>query len=183
MRMHASLLLLALGTAACSGDTGPMGPAGNANVTSGTFTVAPSQYSNGFWFFSVDGGNQGNPARIATIAVPELTEALVANGAVLVYLRVPAASTQPASQWSLLPFHQGGFGGGYLVSIKAAVDVGTIRIGYAHESTSGAAAPDVYQVPLPTYEFKWVAIAGMAPPVLASLASLGPDAIVGPGGG
>jgi DNA invertase Pin-like site-specific DNA recombinase len=60
-------------------------------------------------------------------------------------------------------FHQGGFGGGYLVSIKASVDEGRIRIGYVHESTSGSTPPDVYQASLPTYEFRWVVIGGPPP--------------------
>jgi hypothetical protein len=149
------------------------------NVTSGTFTVAPVQYTNGFWYFIVDGGTQGNPAKVATVAVPGIPSALVTDGAVLVYLRVPATSTQPASQWSLLPFHQGGFGGGYLVSIKAAVDVGAIRIGYVHEATGAATPPDVYAAALPTYEFRWVGIHGMPSASVAALALLGsPDAVI-----
>ena len=155
IRTAASLFIVCL--AACEG---PTGPPGNANVTSGTFTVLPTAYINDFWYFGVEGGTQANPAKVATVAVPELTADLVNVGAVLVYFRVPSGPTQPADEWTLLPFHQGGFGGGYLVSIKAAVDVGQIRIGYAHETTSSTTAPNVYTVTLPTYEFRWVAIQG-----------------------
>jgi hypothetical protein len=170
--MPALLPLLAFALAACEGDQGPTGPAGNANVSSGTFTLAPSAYANAFWFFSVEGGNQGNPAKVATVEVPEITGAVLNDGAVLVYLRIPSTPTTPADEWTLLPFHQGGFGGGYLVSIKASVEEGRIRIGYVHESTSGSAPPDVYQVTLPTYDFRWVAIAG--PPADLSLEGLRP---------
>jgi hypothetical protein len=161
--MPALLSLLALALAACEGDQGPTGPAGNANVASGTFTLAPGAYANSFWFFSVEGGNQGNRARVATVEVPEITEAVLNDGVVLVYLRIPSSPTTPADEWTLLPFHQGGFGGGYLVSIKASVDEGRIRIGYVHESTSGSTPPDVYQASLPTYEFRWVVIGGPPP--------------------
>lgn len=160
MRMPSPLFLLAVALAACEGDQGPTGPAGNANVTSGTFTLAPSAYVNDFWYFSVEGGNQGNRAKVATVEVPDITGAVLNDGAVLVYLRIPSSPTTPADEWTLLPFHQGGFGGGYLVSIKASVDEGRIRIGYVHESTSGSTPPDVYQAALPTYEFRWVVIGG-----------------------
>jgi hypothetical protein len=106
------------------------------------------------------------------VEVPEITGAVLNDGAVLVYLRIPSTPTTPADEWTLLPFHQGGFGGGYLVSIKASVEEGRIRIGYVHESTSGSAPPDVYQVTLPTYDFRWVAIAG--PPADLSLEGLRP---------
>jgi hypothetical protein len=163
MQRHGLLLFSALVISACEGDAGPAGPPGAdgvANVSSGTFTIAPSAYSNGFWHFSVDGGTQANPAKVATVPVPAITADVLSDGAVFVYLRTPVTSTGPAEHWTLLPFHQGGFGGGYLVSIKAAVRAGEIRIGYSHESTSTSAPPSVYDVVLPTYEFRWVAIQG-----------------------
>jgi hypothetical protein len=162
-RFAASLMLLLM-TAACEGDAGPTGPPGEdgiVNVSSGTFTVAPSAYANGFWHFPVAGGTQANPAKVATVAVPAITSSILANGSVLIYLRTPSTPTGPNDHWTLLPFHQGGFGGGYLVSIKAAVRPGEIRIGYAHETTGATTAPDVYAATLPIYEFRWVAIEGM----------------------
>lgn len=179
MQRTAWPLLIALSLAACEGDEGPAGPPGNANVSSGTFTIAPTAYTNSFWHFSVNGGTQANPAKVATVAVPAISADHVDNGAVLVYLRVPSTPTGAADHWALLPFHQGGFGGGYLVSIKAAVRAGEIRIGYAHETTGPTTAPDVYAVTLPAYEFKWVAIEGTAAATIApSLQLAGPDAVI-----
>ena len=157
MRTPIFFSMLVLTALACRGATGPDG---NANVVSGTFSLGPDAYANGFWFFPVDGGNQGTPAKVATVDVPELSEAVVDGGAVLVYVRIPSGPTMEPDEWSLLPFHQGGFGGGYLVSIKAAVEVGRIRIGYVHEATSATVPPNVYQASLPRYEFRWVAIGG-----------------------
>lgn len=149
-------------------------------MLSGTFTIAPSVYANSFWHFPVAGGTQGNPAKVATVAVPAITSALLENGAVLVYLRTPATPTGPSDRWTLLPFQQGGFGGGYLVSVKAAVRAGEIRIGYAHETTGASPAPDVYAVTLPAYEFRWVAIEGTTAGALGALVSAdGPDAMIG----
>ena len=157
------LFLLVTGLAACEGDAGPAGPLGEdgaANILSGTFTVAPSAYTNSFWHLPVAGGTQANPAKVATVAVPAISNEILTNGAVFVYLRVPSTPVGAADHWTLLPFHQGGFGGGYLVSIKAAVRAGEIRIGYAHETTGPTTAPDVYAVALPAFEFRWVAIQG-----------------------
>jgi hypothetical protein len=178
-----SLTALAVVVTACEGSDGPAGPAGppgNANVTSGTFTVAPAEYVNDWWYMPVDGGTQANPAKVATVAVPAITADIVNNGAVLVYLHVPAASTGPSTHWALLPFHQGGFGGGYLVSIKAAVTTGQVRIGYAHEVTDNATQPPpVYNAALPSYEFRYVAIAGVAPAAALQYAELGgPDEVI-----
>lgn len=172
MRLKLSALILAAGVLACEGDAGPVGPPGEdgvANLLSGTFTVAPTAWSNGFWHFSVDGGTQANPARVATIAVPAITSSVLSDGVVLVYLRTPSTPTGPADHWTLLPFHQGGFGGGYLVSIKTAVRAGEIRIGYSHESTDAVAPPNVYGVTLPAYEFRWVVIQGSVNPSLGTL--------------
>jgi hypothetical protein len=173
MRLSILFLVLTSGVSGCVGDAGPAGPPGvdgAANVSSGTFTVAPSVFSNGFWHMPVSGGTQANPAKVATVSVPAITNGILASGAVLVYLRVPSTPTGPADHWTLLPFHQGGFGGGYLVSIKAAVRAGEIRIGYAHETTGPTTAPDVYAVSLPTFEFRWAAIEGSAVGALTSSA-------------
>lgn len=179
-----SVLAMALlcSIVACEGETGPAGPPGAdgaLNVSTGTFTVAPNQYTNGFWHFSVAGGTQANPAKVATVAVPAITSSILSTGAVLVYLRIPTTSIGAADHWTLLPFHQGGFNGGYLVSIKAAVRVGEIRIGYVHESTATTAPPDVYALTLPSYEFRWVAIEGLPTTTLNnSIALEDPDALI-----
>jgi hypothetical protein len=175
------LFVAALGAVACEGDTGPVGPEGppgSANVTSGTFTVAVNAWTNGFWFMPIDGGTQANPAKVATVTVPGITSDLVENGAVLIYLRVPSTPVGASNQWTLLPFHQGGFGGGYLVSIKAAVSAGQVRIGYAHETTGPTTAPDVYTIIMPAYEFRWVGISQAAIPSLALLPLEDPDAVI-----
>ena len=182
MRYPVSLLVLLTSLAACEGDAGPAGPPGEdgvANILSGTFTVAPTAYTNGFWHFPIAGGTQANPAKVATVPVPAITNEILTNGAVLVYLRTPSTPVGAPDHWTLLPFHQGGFGGGYLVSIKAAVRAGEIRIGYAHETTGPTTAPDVYAVTLPAYEFRWVAIQGTVPGTLStSVALAGPEALI-----
>jgi hypothetical protein len=171
-------VLIALGALGCEGEIGPVGPPGAANVTSGTFTIAPSAYTNGFWFMPIDGGTQANPAKVATATVSGITAELVDNGAVLIYLRVPSTPTGPSNQWTLLPFHQGGFGGNYLVSIKAAVSAGQVRIGYAHETTGSVTAPNVYDIIMPTYEFRWVGIHETAASNLALLPLDDPDTVI-----
>ena len=185
MRYTVSAFLLMAGIAACEGDAGPAGPPGEdgadgvANLLSGTFTVAPTAYTNGFWHFPVTGGTQANPAKVAIVSVPAITNGILTNGAVFVYLRTPSTPVGALDHWTLLPFHQGGFGGGYLVSIKAAVRAGEVRIGYAHETTGPTTAPDVYAVTLPAYEFRWVAIQGTVVGALnAFVAAAGPDSLI-----
>jgi hypothetical protein len=174
-------LALALFVAlACEGPAGPEGPPGNANVVSGTFSIAPTAYTNGFWSFPVDGGTQQNPAKVATMVLPALTADIVNNGAVLIYLKVPITPTGPSTHWTLLPFHQGGFGGGYIVSIKAAVQPGQIVVGYMHERTdTSVATPATYSATLPTYEFKYVGVGGLPAPSIAEYTRAGdPERVI-----
>ena len=183
MRFASLLILVTLTVLACEGPAGPAGPAGqpgNANVLSGTFSVPPTSYADTFWYFPVEGGTQGNPAQVASVAVPAITADIATNGAVLVYLKVPATPVGPATRWTLLPFHQGGMFGGFLVSIKAAVQTGQIAIGYMHEQTdTSVAVPSVYGVTLPTYEFKYVAISAVPASALATYIELGdPDRVL-----
>jgi hypothetical protein len=158
----------------CEGPVGPSGPAGsagNANVVSGSFSVAPGDWTNDFWYFPVDGGTQGNPAKVATVAVAAISAAIVSDGAVLVYLKVPETSTGASTHWTLLPFHQIGSGGGYLVSLKAAAKEGEILLGYLHEPTDASVViPETYSATLPTYEFRYVAMAGVPAAAVASYA-------------
>jgi hypothetical protein len=168
-----------LAALACEGPTGPAGAAGNANVVTGTFSVAPGAWTNDFWNFPVDGGTQGNPAKVTTVPVAALTAQFATTGAVLVYLKVPSSGSGAATHWTLLPFHQGGFGGGYLVSIKAASAPGEIRLGYLHERTdTSVATPTSYSATLPTYEFKYVGIAGTSAAMLAAYRTIQPDEVI-----
>ncbi len=186
MRFVSHLTLVALTVLACEGPAGPAGAdgadgqPGNANVVSGTFSVAPAAYADSFWYFPIAGGTQGNPAQVATVAVPAITADIANNGAVLVYLKVPATPVGASTRWTLLPFHQGGMFGGFLVSIKAAVQTGQIAIGYMHEQTdTSVTVPSVYTVTLPIYEFKYVAMSAVPASAVAAYAQLGdPDRVL-----
>jgi hypothetical protein len=163
---------LVAGVMACEGPTGPQG---NANVVSGTFSVADADYIDAFWYLPVEGGVYGHQAQVATVTVPAITSDIVSDGLVLVYVRTPTTSLPaPApTHWAALPFQQIGLGGGYLMSLKYAYSVGTVRIAYLHERTdTSVAVPSVYTVTLPTYEFKYVAVAGEPAAQLAASVDL-----------
>ena len=159
--------LTVAGLAACEG---PAGPQGNANVVTGTFTLADADYVDGFWNVPVEGGTYSHQAKVAAMNVPAITSDIADDGLVLVYLRTPSTETGAPDQWTPLPFHQIGLFGGYLISVKAAYSTGTVRIGYLHEQTdTSVAVPSVYTETVPTYEFKYVAVAGEAAAQLATL--------------
>ncbi|MBL7998251.1 MAG: hypothetical protein JNL32_06380 [Candidatus Kapabacteria bacterium] len=98
--LHVILLVcLVMYLNSCKGNTGPVGPAGNANVQS--MTIAQQTFT--------DDGLGGFQVALQT---PMLTQAVLSSGAVLVYMQAIAV---PGS-WVALPTSVGGFNYNVVIS-------------------------------------------------------------------
>jgi|SRR5690554_671419 len=89
-------LTLGIGMVACAGDdgdTGPAGPAGNANVKATTQTLSASDWT------SVSATHFK-----ASVSVPNITQAVVSNGIVVVSLKPNGSNTYFENEdWTTLP--------------------------------------------------------------------------------
>ena len=79
-----SLTVLVIIFSGCTkeGPQGPVGPQGNANVSSETFTVTPAQ-----WFLSDTVPGQANHILYVDFAIAAITQSIIDKGAVIVYSR------------------------------------------------------------------------------------------------
>jgi hypothetical protein len=162
------LFAAALIISGCEGDVGPAGPAGNANVMTGT--ISPT---NSDWIYSSDWTmttNVGTVTAVTTryvdIPVPEITADIIAKGAVLVFFE-PETGTD---QWTSLPIEFMHYSRVYFINIVYEAQEGMIRLHYfLAPVTLGATLPDLASMVIPTYEFKYVVIEGTS--LLTSRAS------------
>ena len=133
-------IIVLLSSCAKDGDPGAQGPTGNANVKSKTFTITPGQWQSS--------GTVGTDYyKFIDLAFSEITQSVIDNGAVLVYLK---ASNGSIGQIPVnLPLS------GNSINFLPSAVVGTATV----ELFLGD-----YQVPNISinYEFKVVAIDGTA---------------------
>lgn len=90
----AAIVIMGLTFTACSGDDGEQGPAGapgNANVNSSNGAVAADDWTAGAILKD-------------TLMVPEITQSVVDNGAVMVYLKIDDGVTPNDSPWEALTY-------------------------------------------------------------------------------
>ncbi|PSL48104.1 hypothetical protein CLV51_102966 [Chitinophaga niastensis] len=155
----------AAGVPGPGGSAGPQGPPGNANVVSGTFTLVSTDYVTDYWTIGTgNGGALGITARAALKNIPAITAGIFNTGTVLVYLKTPVSLGSTATVWSPLPYDIRGFNAGYLTSFKFNYEAGKLRIYYMIVQTDAAAVnvPDVTVAVIPSYDYKYVVIAGTA---------------------
>ncbi|UCF06093.1 MAG: hypothetical protein JSV33_03415 [bacterium] len=161
--MHKLLVLFAaaLLIAGCEGDTGPTGPAGNANVMAGTISPTNAEWiccSN--WKMTTDVGTvTAITTRYVDIPVAEITADIIANGAVLMYFEAETGS----ARWAPLPFELLHYTRAYFINVVYEVQEGMIRLHYFLMSAiPGVTPPDPATVVIPTYHFKYLVIEGTA---------------------
>ncbi len=92
------VLALALILPSCKGDTGPAGPAGPAGADGEDAEFSIITIS----FTGEDAGISGSNS-FYDVSVPEMTQDIVDNGCVVVYIN-DAMSDTPDSGWILMPF-------------------------------------------------------------------------------
>lgn len=155
-------LLTFLFLAACTGDQGPVGPAGapgNANVKSGA--IAPT---NAEWLWNSNYCLQTSPSsttcwftRYVDVAVAEIDSNIVDNGAVLVFME-PDPGT---NRWVPLNYSYTSFGGTYMFNYAYEVMDGNLRLHFYMTPNTGA-NPSSQTWTLATLKFRYVIIAGKA---------------------
>src|SRR5881394_1218438 len=156
-----AVLCLTSGVAACDG---PMGPAGNANVQSGTQALVSADWLwNDSWILETGiGSTTGWFTRYADISTPLITEDIVNNGTVLVYFKSSVEPVQGQAGWTSLPFTFLEFGNQFYYNFRYKYEVGKIRLHYfwSPNGSSGTVPDGLNTYTLPDYTFKYVIIAG-----------------------
>lgn len=100
---------------------------------------------------------------MATKEIPAITEGVFNNGLILVYLKVPVGLTTTPTQWAAVPFELLSFNGDYMINIAAVYDIGKLRMYYFYELVNQSATlPNVYNVTVSKYYFKYVIISRFA---------------------
>lgn len=153
---------LVVGAAACNGEDGPAGPEGppgNANVGSGTATLASADWLwNSQWSLeSAAGSTTSWFSRYVDIPDALITQDIVDDGAVLVYFKPVEGQTF----WTPLPFAFVAFGSQYYHQFHYRYDVGNIRLHYFWTPNGGGTVPSgLSTYAIPDHTFRWVVIAG-----------------------
>jgi hypothetical protein len=160
----ALVVSLGLAVAACSGSSST-GPLNNASVVTDTFTLVDSMYRDTVWTVPVGSGPFATfNARVATIGIPDITSAIAADGLVLVYMSTDSTADS-TNEWTPLPLS---VSFDYLQTFTYAYTAGQVQIAfYESETNIEIPAPNVYEVIVPTQEFKIVVASGSAGALLA----------------
>lgn len=158
------------------GPTGPQGPAGedgNANVVAAVVGLTNADWFNGSYVYEDRPGlNTSRVARVATLALPQITQDIHDLGMVHVYLKVPNTLGGSPVSWAPLHYQFLAFGGAYSFNIAFAYDVGTLKLYYFHTTNDGSSPPSVTDLTLPNQTFKVVIASARA---IESLTSAGVD--------
>jgi hypothetical protein len=161
MRNLLALFTVALFIGGCEGDTGPIGPAGNANVRAGTISPTSAEWiCCSYWGMTTEVGTVTVFAsRYVEIPISAITPDIIAKGAVLVFFEAETGS----DQWTTLPFEILHYTLAYYIDIAYEVEEGIIRLHYfIRRAYIGATLPELSSLVIPTYNFKYVVIEGMA---------------------
>jgi hypothetical protein len=161
MRKPVLLFAAPLLIAGCEGDVDPAGPAGNANVMTGTISPSNAEWIyNSEWNMTTNVGTVTVYAtRCVDIPVSQITADIIAKGAVLVFFEAETGS----DRWTALPFEFLHYTHVYFINIVYEVEEGMIRLHYfLMPASSGATTPNLATFVIPTYRFKYVVIKGTA---------------------
>lgn len=162
------------------GPQGPQGPQGDPGadgiiqIISKTITLTNADYANGTYGVMTTTGNlQMNSilAKVATIDDPAITQDVMDNGMVLVYMRVPVNSQFNQSMWTGLPFHYQGLEGAVTVyhrNYNFGYYLNKLSIAYYFSRNYEGNIPVVYNVTVPTQTYRYLIISGQIAGRLAS---------------
>ncbi len=145
----------------CEGEQGLTGPAGNANVKTGTISPTNEEWLwNGLYSFQTSPGSWMNYfTRYVDIPVAEITPDIIATGAVLVFFEALPGT----GNWTPLPFQFVEFSSTYIYNVVYEVTEGMVRLHYFNMLNSpGVTPPDLQTIVIPTYTFKYTVIEGTA---------------------
>ena len=161
MRTLTALLLAALllPAAGCEGERGPAGPAGNANVVTGTISPTNEDWlwNSFYWFSTAEGSATGYATRYVDINVPGITPDIISAGAVLVSFQ----ARELADPWTPLPMQFVDGSAGFIYNVVYEVWEGTIRLHFFMMlNSSGASYPDLQNWSIAPYTFKYTVIEG-----------------------
>ena len=147
----AGYLLPAGAAGGVPGPQGPQGPPGDPGVITGTATLTWSAATTTAWFTYSGGTSTGWPARTATLAVPQLTQAIIDRGTVDVVFK-PDSS---ANRWAPLPYSQAtNFGWSRVVEYR--YEVGQITVYWMHQATqTGISLPPVSAATPASAQIRW----------------------------
>ncbi|MCK4539414.1 MAG: hypothetical protein KAV42_11515 [Candidatus Krumholzibacteria bacterium] len=134
------LLSFALLLTSCEGEQGPVGPAG----VDAKFTITTVSFTG------EDAGISGSSS-YCNIVIPEITQDVIDNGVVLVYLNT-STGVSMANEWILMPF-SGAFSGEVAV-FGCAYEPGTLMLSF---TTTAVEWPFPAAV---NYHFKVVTLTG-----------------------
>lgn len=139
------------GTPGPQGPQGPQGPAGDPGVITGTATLTWSAGTTTAWFTYSGSTSTGWTARTATVAVPQLTQAIIDRGTVDVVFKPDSA----VQRWTPLPYSQAtNFGWSRVIEYR--YEVGQITMYWTHQSTqTGVTPPSIGSATPPNAEVRW----------------------------
>jgi hypothetical protein len=123
----------------------------NLSVSTGYTTLSWGPGTTTSWFTYSGGTSNGWVARVATIAVPQLTQAIIDRGTVELWFKPDTG----ANAWAPLPFSQAS-GDGWSRVIEYRYSVGQIQVYWMHQKTDTAVIPPTVAsaTPLPL-QVRW----------------------------
>lgn len=148
------------------GEKGDPGADGIVQIIAKTITLTNTDYVNGTYSVMTTTGNlQMNSilARVATIDDPDITQDVMDNGMVLVYMRVPVNSSFSNYMWTGLPFHYQGLEGAVTVyhrNYNFGYYLNKLSIAYYFSRNYEGNIPVVYNVTVPTQTYRYLIING-----------------------
>ncbi|RAJ88133.1 hypothetical protein CLV59_101900 [Chitinophaga dinghuensis] len=169
--MLGALLILAacsktgpVGPQGAQGPAGPTGAQGNANVSSGNFTLTNAQYVLDYWSYQPSpGAGTAITAKMATVTLADITTDIFNKGTVLLYIKQPSSFGANPAVWAPVPWQISSFVTGYLINVSYTYDIGKLRVYYMFLPTDHAPTspiPNISTVTVPSFDFKYVIIGG-----------------------
>ena len=144
------------------GPSGPQGPAGE-DGTAGTIvrevTLGNDDYSDGEITLKIgNGAYQNRPAKVAVIEDSAVTQQIISDGIVLVYMK--HRNGEEEDEWRPLPERFSSFDEVYHIVYNAGYSEGKIRFYYYFERNREGSIPDIRDAIVPDQTFRYVIIPG-----------------------
>ena len=152
--------------AACSedgldGEQGPQGPTGNANVIVKQATLENADYVYSSFGSQLSGTNYlYRYSKKATISDAAITQDIIDNGVVLVYIKTPNSLGSDQYTWTPLPMNYLNFGNAYYTVWQIKVGLGYIDVHVFFEANGGGQIPEISTTIISTRTFKYVIMSG-----------------------
>ncbi|NIG55200.1 collagen-like protein [Chitinophaga sp. Cy-1792] len=149
----------ATGPQGTTGPQGPQGVAGNANVVVDTFTLKNSDYVNDTYWFPISSSSaEGWSAKSYTRSNNKVTDAILKNGMVLVYIRIINSLT---NEWTSLPltFLENN-SRNYSFNYAVGTALNKVKLYYYFVQTGSVAPPNIYNATVTDMQVKILIVSG-----------------------